>query len=93
LRNCGIGIGSSSPPFRALRTELIALRRKFVTVTPGTAWGYWNARKRPALRALVRLHVQHALAVEEDVPVRDLVGRVAHQRIGEGRLPGPRSGP
>ena len=46
-RNSGIGIGSSSPPARALRIALIALRRKFVTVTPGTACGYWNARKRP----------------------------------------------
>jgi hypothetical protein len=33
--------------FRALRIELIAERRKLVTVTPGIACGYWNARKRP----------------------------------------------
>ncbi len=47
LRNSGIGIGSSVPPARALRIALIALRRKLVTVTPGTACGYWKARKRP----------------------------------------------
>ena len=46
LRNSGIGIGSSSP-LRALRIALIAERMKLVTVTPGTACGYWNARNRP----------------------------------------------
>ena len=47
MRNSGIGTGFSTPPFRALRIALIALRRKLVTVTPGIACGYWNARKRP----------------------------------------------
>ncbi len=47
VRNSGIGIGSSSPPARALRVALIALRRKLVTVTPGMACGYWKARKSP----------------------------------------------
>ena len=47
MRNSGIAIGSSTPPLRALRTALIALRRKLVTVTPGIACGYWKARKRP----------------------------------------------
>ncbi len=47
VRNSGIGTGSSSPLFAALRCALIALRRKLVTVTPGIACGYWNARKRP----------------------------------------------
>ena len=37
------------------RLALIAMRRKFATDTPGIATGYWKARKRPALRALVRL--------------------------------------
>lgn len=47
VRNSGIGTGFSSPPFAALRWALIAVRRKLVTVTPGMACGYWNARKRP----------------------------------------------
>ena len=47
LRNSATEIGSSSPSFFALRTAFSAERRKFVTVTPGTAWGYWNARKSP----------------------------------------------
>ena len=47
LRNSGIGIGSSVPPVRALRRAFIAERKKLVTVTPGTACGYWKARKRP----------------------------------------------
>ena len=47
MRNSFTGTGFSSPPFAALRFALIALRRKLVTVTPGIACGYWNARKRP----------------------------------------------
>ena len=47
MRNSFTAIGSFSPPFAALRFALIALRRKLVTVTPGMAWGYWNARKSP----------------------------------------------
>ncbi|MFL5979683.1 MAG: Fe-S cluster assembly ATPase SufC [Gaiellaceae bacterium] len=47
VRNSFTGIGSSTPPFRPLRIALIAVRRKFVTVTPGIACGYWKARKMP----------------------------------------------
>ena len=47
LRNSGILTGSSTPSFRALRSALMAARRKLVTVTPGMACGYWKARKRP----------------------------------------------
>ena len=47
MRNSFTGIGSSLPPFLALRIALIALRRKLVTVTPGIACGYWKARKSP----------------------------------------------
>ena len=32
----------------AMLQPKIAVRRKFVTVTPGIACGYWNARKSPA---------------------------------------------
>ena len=41
-----------------------------------------------ALRALVRLELGHVLAVEEDLALGDLVGRVAHQRVRERRLAG-----
>jgi hypothetical protein len=37
-------IGSSP---RASRCAFMTVRRYFVTVTPGTAIGYWNAMKRP----------------------------------------------
>ena len=47
MRKSLIGTGSSTPPARAFRIALIAERMKLVTVTPGTACGYWNARKRP----------------------------------------------
>ena len=40
------------------------------------------------LGALVGPHLRHVLAVEEDLPLGDLVRRVAHQRVREGRLPG-----
>ena len=40
LRKSPTEIGLSSPPFFALRIALTAERRKFVTVTPGTEYGY-----------------------------------------------------
>ena len=40
------------------------------------------------LRALVGAHLGDVLAVEEDLPLGDLVGRVAHQRVGERGLAG-----
>ena len=41
-----------------------------------------------ALRALVRPELGDVLAVEEDLALGHLVGRVAHERVGEGGLPG-----
>ena len=38
------------------------------------------------LGALVGPQLGHVLAVEQDLALRDLVGRVAHQRVGERRL-------
>ena len=40
------------------------------------------------LRPLVGFHLGHVLAVEEHLPPGDLVGRVAHERVGERRLAG-----
>ena len=40
------------------------------------------------LRALVGAGLDDVLAVEEDAALRDHVGRVAHERVGEGRLAG-----
>ena len=51
--------------------------------------GVLEGEEEAALGALVRLHLQDRLAVEEDVALRDLVGRVAHERVGERRLAGP----
>ena len=45
--------------------------------------GILEGQEEPALRALVRPHLQHALAVEEDLALGDLVGRMAHQRVCE----------
>ena len=47
---------------------------KPVTVTPGIACGYWNARKRSALRALVGAELGDVVAVKEDLALGDLVG-------------------
>ena len=55
---------------RALRIALIALRRKFVTVTPGIACGYWNARKRPFCARSSAAGLGQVLAVEEDLAAR-----------------------
>ena len=41
-------IGSCSPS-SDLRCALTAIRRKFATVTPGIADGYWKARNMPSL--------------------------------------------
>ena len=38
--------------------------------------------------ALVGAHLGHVLAVEEDLPLGDLVAGMAHQRVGERRLAG-----
>ena len=43
-RNSLSGIGSSP---LASRWAFITVRRYFVTVTPGTATGYWKAMNRP----------------------------------------------
>jgi hypothetical protein len=56
------------------------MRRKFATVTPGIALGYWNARKMPSR--------EHVRAPERDGALRHLVGRVAHEDVGECRLAG-----
>ena len=87
------GIGSSTPPFRALRIALIAVRRKFVTVTPGNRVRVLEREEEALLRALVGAGLGQVLAVEEDLALGDLVGRVAGDRVGERRLARSRSGP
>ena len=47
LRNSGMRIGFSSPS-AVRRCALTAIRRKFATVTPGIAEGYWKARNSPS---------------------------------------------
>ncbi len=47
LRNSGMRIGFCSPS-APRRCAFTAMRRKFATVTPGIALGYWNARKTPS---------------------------------------------
>ena len=42
-----------------------------------------------ALGALVGAELGHVLPVEDDLALRHLVGRVAHERVGERRLPRP----
>ena len=47
-----------------------------------------EGEEEPTLRALVRSHLGHVGAVEEDPAFRDLVGGVTHDRVRERRLPG-----
>ena len=44
--------------------------------------------EQPALRALVGLELDEAVAVEEDVALGDLVGGVTHERVRERALAG-----
>ena len=45
-----------------------------------------EGQEEPALRALVGPQLDEVLAVEQDLALGDLVGRVPHQRVGERRL-------
>ena len=47
-----------------------------------------EGEEEAALRALVGAELGQVLAVEEDLALRDLVRRMAHQRVRERRLPG-----
>ena len=59
-----------------------------MTVTPGIACGYWKARKSPRCARSSAPELGDVLAVEQDLPLGDLVGRVTHDRVGERRLAG-----
>ena len=67
---------------------VLAVRRKLLTVTPGTSTGYCIARKRPARARCVDGHGEHVLAVERHGATGDGVLRVAGDAVGEGRLAG-----
>ena len=73
-----------STPLRALS----AWRRKFVTETPGTAWGYWKARNRPALARTSTSQCGDVVAVQVDRPADDPVLGAAQQGLGQRRLAG-----
>ena len=47
-----------------------------------------EGEEEPALGTLVRSEFRHVLPVEHDLPLGDLVGGMAHQGVGERRLPG-----
>jgi hypothetical protein len=47
-----------------------------------------EGEEQAALRALVRRHLRHVVAVEKDPSFGDLVGRVPHDRVGERALAG-----
>ena len=57
-----------------------------MTRTPGIACGYWNARKSPLCARSSAPGLGDVLAVEEDLPLGHLVGRMAGDRVGERRL-------
>ena len=68
---------------------VLAVRRKLATETPGTSTGYCIARKSPARARSSTRHRQDVLAVEGHGAARDVVLRVAGDRVGQGRLAGP----
>ena len=57
-------------------------------MTPGIACGYWKGEEQTVLSALVGSDLGDVLPVEQDLAFGDLVRRVAHQGVGERRLPG-----
>ena len=83
IRRVDIGLSLTSRP---RRRALSAVRRKLATDRPGMAVGYWNARKRPSRARLSGDRFEDVPALPDDLAARDLVCRVAHQRIGERRL-------
>ena len=86
------GVVSSASP-RALRCALSAALRKVIVATPGISSGYWKARNRPARGALVGLHLEQVLAVEQDLAVEDLVVRLAGDARRTGSTCPSRSAP
>ena len=67
---------------------LSAERMKLATDRPGIAVGYWKARKRPSRARLSGDSLRMSRPFQMDLAALDDVGRVAHQRVGEGRLAG-----
>ena len=59
---------------------------KLATLRPGIAVGYWKARKRPSRARLSGDSLRMSRPCQMDLAALDHVGRVAHQRVGEGRL-------
>ena len=59
-----------------------------MTVTPGIACGYWNARKRPRCARSSASSSVTSSPSRRIWPSRDLVGGMAHERVGERRLAG-----
>ena len=57
-----------------------------MTVTPGNRVRVLEREEEAELRALVGAESRDLLAVEERLAAGDLVGGVAHQRVGERRL-------
>ena len=67
---------------------LSAERMKLATLRPGIAVGYWKARNRPSRARLSAESLRMSRPFQMDLAALDDVGRVAHQRVGEGRLAG-----
>ena len=65
---------------------LSAVRMKLATLRPGIAVGYWKARNRPSRARLSGDSLRMSRPFQMTSPACDHVGRVAHQRVGEGRL-------
>ena len=83
-----IGSVGSTSGFLSMPWSLAfsAERMKLATLRPGIAVGYWKARNRPRRARLSGRQREDVAALPEDLAALDDVGRVAHQRIGEGRL-------
>ena len=72
-----------------------AWRRKLMTDTPGMVWGYWKARKTPALPRTSVSHSVMSSPLNRMRPCGDLVVGAAEQGVGEGglaRAVGPHQG-
>ena len=89
LAELGIGIGSSSPPVARLADRVDRAAQEARDRHARNRVRILEREEEPALSALVGSHLDQVLAVEQDLALGDLVGRMPHQRVGERRLARP----
>ena len=81
------GVEYSLSP-RASRCAFSAVRRKFMVEDAGDVHRILERQEHALGGALVRRHLEQVFAVEQDLAVGDLIGLLAGDHVGQGRLAG-----